>query len=169
MKHLTRYSGFTPQDRQDEILDKISKYGIKSLTENELEFLNSFSKGKEKEVHDKISLKESEITFSDDDGFFTFEMKEVKNLGDELKIIGTLYVPDLTFEDGKRIPGRIEGDITYFPSTGHTELNFEVDVNDPYKKSKKLVKYDVFEFCEGLEYELDSFIDYVVSEIENNI
>ena len=27
--------------------------------------------------------------------------------------------------------------------------------------------YDVFEFCNGLEYELDSFIDYVVSELEN--
>ena len=28
--------------------------------------------------------------------------------------------------------------------------------------------YDVFEFCNGLEYELDSFIDYVISEIEEN-
>ena len=26
--------------------------------------------------------------------------------------------------------------------------------------------YDIFEFCNGLEYELDSFIDYVIDEIE---
>jgi hypothetical protein len=26
--------------------------------------------------------------------------------------------------------------------------------------------YDVFEFCNGLEYELDSFVDYVVSELD---
>ena len=30
-----------------------------------------------------------------------------------------------------------------------------------------VTNYDVFEFCNGLEYELDSFIDYVVSELDD--
>ena len=28
-------------------------------------------------------------------------------------------------------------------------------------------EYDVLEFCNGLEYELDSFLDYVISTIED--
>jgi hypothetical protein len=39
MKHLMRYEGYTSTERVDDILDKISKYGIKSLTQLEKEFL----------------------------------------------------------------------------------------------------------------------------------
>jgi len=41
MKHLMRYEGYTSMERVDDILDKISKYGIKSLTQLEKEFLDS--------------------------------------------------------------------------------------------------------------------------------
>jgi hypothetical protein len=32
-------------------------------------------------------------------------------------------------------------------------------------KDEEGYEYDVFEFCNGLEYELDSFLDYVVGEL----
>ena len=57
----------------DDILDKISKYGIKSLTPLEKEFLDSHKSGKQEELHDKLAKSESETTFEDDNGLFKFE------------------------------------------------------------------------------------------------
>ena len=106
-----------------------------------------------------MAKSEVETTFEDDLGKFTFELSEVqkiKNKGgelEEIEIIGTLYVPDLKLSSGKKVEGRLEGKIIKY-SNGTTSLEFEKD------------GYDVFEFCNGLEYELDSFIDYVVLEID---
>jgi hypothetical protein len=41
MKHLMRYENYTSTERMDDILDKISKYGIDSLSDLEKEFLDS--------------------------------------------------------------------------------------------------------------------------------
>lgn len=159
MKHLMRYENYTSTERMDDILDKISKYGIDSLSDLEKEFLDSHKTGKEQELHDKLAKSEVETTFEDDLGKFTFELSEVqkiKNKGgelEEIEIIGTLYVPDLELSSGKKVEGRLEGKIIKY-SNGTTSLEFEKD------------GYDVFEFCNGLEYELDSFIDYVVLEID---
>jgi hypothetical protein len=159
MKHLMRYENYTSTERMDDILDKISKYGIDSLSDLDKEFLDSHKTGKEQELHDKLAKSEVETTFEDDLGKFTFELSEVqkiKNKGgelEEIEIIGTLYVPDLELSSGKRVEGRLEGKIIKY-SNGTTSLEFEKD------------GYDVFEFCNGLEYELDSFIDYVVLEID---
>ena len=60
----------------------------------------------------------------------------------------------MEFESCKKIEGRLEGKIISYKGTGQTALEFKKD------------KYDVFEFCNGLEYELDSFIDYVVDELD---
>ena len=78
MKHLMRYEGFSPQDRQDEILDKINKYGIKSLNVDEIEFLDSYSKGDQENTHKKLQLHENETTFEDDQGYFKFELKSIR-------------------------------------------------------------------------------------------
>ncbi len=154
-----RYENYTSTERMDDILDKISKYGIDSLSDLEKEFLDSHKTGKEQELHDKLSKSEVETTFEDDLGKFTFELSEVQKIKsksgelEEIEIIGTLYVPDLEWPNGKKIEGRLEGKIIKY-SNGTTSLEFEKD------------GYDVFEFCNGLEYELDTFIDYVVSEID---
>jgi hypothetical protein len=70
----------------------------------------------------------------------------------------------LTWEDGTTIEGRLEGRIVDF-GDGRTSPDFFIAAKHP--KSGKEVQFDVFDFCGGMEYELDSFIDYVVSEIEN--
>jgi hypothetical protein len=161
MKHLMRYEGYTSMERVDDILDKISKYGIKSLTQLEKEFLDSHKSGQEEETHDKIAKEESESVFEDDRGYFKFEHTETEDYGDEIHYIGTLYVPDLEWPNGKRLEGRLEGRIVVY-SNGTTSPDFYSISKDP----KTHEYYDVFEFCNGLEYELDSFIDYVVSELE---
>lgn len=160
MKHLMRYEGYTSKERVDDILDKISKYGIKTLTPLEREFLDSHKSGREEEIHDKISKEETESIFEDDNGYFKFEHTETEDYGDEIHYIGTLYVPDLVFPTGKRVKGVLEGRIVVFKD-GQISPDF-------YSQSKKENEdgYDVFEFCNGLEYELDSFLDYVVSELE---
>jgi hypothetical protein len=161
MKHLMRYEGYTSNERADDILDKISKYGISSLTPLEKEFLDSHKSGKQEELHDKLAKSETETTFEDDNGLFKFEFDSCEDYGDEVHYLGTLYVPDLELPGGRTIEGRLSGRIIVY-SNGQTSPDFYSIQKDPRSGDN----YDVFEFCNGLEYELDSFIDYVVSELE---
>lgn len=157
MKHLMRYEGYSTKERVDDILDKISKYSINSLTKSEKEFLDAHANGSEEEVHNRITKEESETVFEDDFGYFKFEHQETEDYGNEIHYIGILYTPDLEFINGKRIEGRLEGRIV-LTSDGLTSPDFYHVVDDK-------THYDVFEFCNGLEYELDSFIDYVALEL----
>jgi hypothetical protein len=154
MKHLMRYEGFSSMDRADEILDKISKYGIQSLSKSEKDFLDSYKSGEEESYHNQLSKKEVETTFEDDNRLFRFEFEESEDHGDEIHHIGILYVPPLEWPNGKRIEGRLKGRIIAY-SGGQTSPDF----------SSECGQYDVFEFCNGLEYDLDNFIDYVVGEL----
>jgi len=160
MKHLMRYEGYTAPQRVDDILDKISKYGMNSLREDEKEFLNAHKIGNEEEIHNKMIVDEIDTIFEDDNGYFKFEHSETEDYGDEIHYIGTLYVPDLRFPSGKKIEGRLEGRIIVYEN-GSVSPDFYSIIKDPHTHDN----YDVFEFCNGLEYELDSFIDYVVDEL----
>jgi hypothetical protein len=132
-----------------------------SLRPNELDFLNAHKTGTEEEIHKKMAFDENDTIFEDDNGYFKFEHSETEDYGDEIHYIGTLYVPDLEFPNGNRLEGRLEGRIIVYTKSGQNSPDF-------YSVSKKANEdgYDVFEFCNGLEYELDNFIDYVVSELE---
>lgn len=159
MKHLMRYEGYSSKERVDDILDKISKYGIKSITNLEKEFLDAHALGSEEEVHKILTKEESETVFEDDYGHFKFELEEVEDYGDETHYIGIMYVPDLEFPNGKRIEGRLYGRIVVFEN-GTTSPDFYSESKHDNEDS-----YDIFEFCNGLEYELDNFIDYIVKEL----
>ena len=158
MRHLMRYEGYSTAQRVDDILDKISKYGMKSLTSLEKEFLDAHQSGGEEAVHNALTKEESEKVFEDYAGMFKFEFDSIEEYGDEIHYLGTLTCPDLV-ENGKTISGRLEGRIVYYPETTFTSPDFGVQINGK--------DFDVFDFCSGYEYELDSFIDYVVSELEN--
>ena len=80
MKHLMRYEGYTAQQRVDDVLDKISKYGISSLREDEKEFLNAHRSGNEEEIHQKMVLDENETIFEDDNGYFDKYAKDEKGI-----------------------------------------------------------------------------------------
>ena len=145
------------QEKTDELLDKISKYGIISLTIHEKEFLDAVSLGDEEIVRTKMRILSTDTIFEDD--YFKFELEDIKYEEDGIEYIGTLYVPDLE-KSHKTIEGNLKGKIILY-NTGVYSLEFLKVVSE---KSKE-VEYDVFEFCSGLEYELDSFIDYVVEEL----
>lgn len=150
---------YSISERVNDILDKISKYGMKSITKLEKEFLDSYSIGKENETHNKINKDEYEFIFEDEDGYFKFELIDIVEFEDEKHYNGVIYVPDIILKN-KKIEGRLEGNITVYLD-GTISPDF-------YLISKKTI-YDIFEFCEGLEYELDNFVDYIIKKIERKI
>jgi len=156
-----RYENYSATERMDDILDKISKYGVDSLTPLEKEFLDSHKTGNQEELHTKLAKEESEKVFEDDFGYFKFEHAETEDYGDEKHYIGNLYVPDLEFPDGTRIEGRLSGRIIKYQSG-----QISPDFNSIQLDKESGDHYDIFEFCNGLEYELDSFLEYVVAELE---
>jgi len=157
MKHLMRYEGYTTQQRVDDLLDKISNYGINSLNKLEKDFLDAHKMGKEEEVHNILTKKESECTFEDDSGMFRFEFDKIEKVDDEFRYYGTIYLPNLTI-GGKVISGKLYGYILYHTSSGF--------ISPEFYKSENGTDYEIFDFCSGSEYELDSFLEYVISEIE---
>jgi hypothetical protein len=152
-----RYEGYTTTQRVDDILDKISKHGIKSISTLEKDFLDAHKSGNEEELHNQLAKEESEKVFEDDAGMFKFEFESMEEYEDEIHYLGTLTCPDL-IENEQTISGRLEGRIVYYPNTSATSPDFGVQINGK--------DFDAFDFCEGYEYELDSFIDYVVQELE---
>ena len=149
---------FSGQEKTDELLDKISKYGMLSLTTHEKDFLDAVSIGDEEIVKTKMRILSTDTIFEDD--YFKFELDAIKYEEDGIEYIGTLYVPDLE-KSHKTIEGNLKGKIILY-NTGAYSLDFLKVVNE----KGKVVDYDVFEFCSGLEYELDNFIDYIIQELE---
>lgn len=148
-----RYEGYSAAQRVDDILDKISRYGINSITKLEREFLDAHRIDGQEDLHARITKEESEKVFEDDFGRFKFTLDRIERGDDEVHFLGTLECPDYSAGNGKKVPGILTGKIILFEN-GNTSPEFS---------SQGL---DVWDFCEGLEYELDSFVDYVVGELE---
>jgi hypothetical protein len=152
MKHIITYESY--HDKYlNEILDKIHTSGMSSLSKGEKDYLDAYSKDdEEKMTH--LEFEKGQRKFQSSDGYFEFQYNYVEDFGDETRYYGILIVPDLEWPNGKRIKGELEGYISVL-SNHQIVPNFERD------------EYDVLEFCNGLEYELDSFLEYVVSTLED--
>ena len=85
------------------------------------------------------------------------EFDKIEKVDDEFRYYGTIYLPNLTIS-GKVISGKLYGYISY-----HTISGF---ISPEFYKSENGKDYDIFDFCGGFEYELDSFLEYVIYEIE---
>ena len=96
MKHLMRYEGYTAQQRADDLLDKISKHGIKSISTLEKDFLDAHKIGKEDEIHNILTKKESECTFDDDFGMFRFEFDKIEKVEIESEYDELTFAPIFT-------------------------------------------------------------------------
>lgn len=105
-------------------------------------------------VDDGVFNTKDQETFTDDDGRFTFTLEEIEVYEDETHYVGVLECPDHTDGDGRTTLGFLHGSIVAY-NNGQISPEFE--------HSEGL---DVWDFCEGLEYELDNFLDYVVGELK---
>lgn len=144
--------------RVNEILDKIAKYGILTITILEKDFMDIYSLGIVSDTIKRLELLNNAFTYDDDN--FKFELKETIVMIDETYYIGTLYVPELVFSDGLIVEGNLEGKIISF-NNGTYALEFDKNI----QVKKKKIRYEVYDFCWGLEYELDNFIDYIIQEL----
>jgi hypothetical protein len=137
----------------DEILDKISKFGFSFLTKAEKDFLEAYSK-EDGEKMNKIQIEQVSRKFYSSDSKFVFTLIDIEKCGKEdILYHGELLVPDYKLENGEIIKGILTGHI--WSLNGHNIPIFEKD------------GYDILDFCDGIEYELDLFLDYVVLTIND--
>ena len=142
---------YTKEERLDQLLDKILSFGIDSLSEMELDFLDAHSNGSEEEINNLLNDIENSITFYSSDGLFTFKLEEIYQLDTSIELIGTITVPDM--KGGKSVVrGNLWGKIIVW-----SKNQFSVDFSDG--------KMDIFDFCEVIEYELDIFIEEIIQEL----
>lgn len=99
---------------------------------------------------------EAEQVFEDEN--FKFTLESIEPVGEETYYWGILECPDYTYggeeDEQETIPGKFHGRIVGFDN-GMVMQDFECPDD--------LTIYDI---CEGLEHELDSFLQYVVDEIK---
>lgn len=154
MKFIKLFEEYSAQERQDDILDKISSQGIESLTDDERRFLDSFKDGKQDIVNDELNGPVE--NFDDnyfDDNLFSFKLRNVEDREYEVEFFGELTVPDPFKEDGQI---SLEGSFKLFRDSRQILPEFSNS------------EYDVYELITDLTYELDGFLDYVVSELGFN-
>jgi hypothetical protein len=152
MDPIYRYINYSSQDRLNDILDKISHLGKGKLSELELEFLDSYSAHQEEEMNMILKEAENDTIFESDDQLFVFKLDEIHRYSDQVHLIGTIKVPDMQLR-GKKIEGVLYGKIIFYRKD-----QFAIDFSDG--------KHDIFEFCSGIEYELDIFIDEIIKKVK---
>ena len=153
MKYLKT---FETHSYLDELLDKINASGYDSLTQLEKDWLKAHSTDKEEEA-EKIERELGKRTFTSSNNLFSFDFIEMEDYGDEQIIRGTIDVPSIEFYNGSRLDGTIEGYIEVRDGVGHPN----------FQKEAFGGTYDIYDFCQGLEYELDSFIQDIVDELNS--
>ena len=120
MKHLMRYEGYTTAQRVDDILDKISKHGIKSLSNLEKDFLDAHKYGGEENVHQELNKIESERFFEDDSGLFKFEFDHIEYHNNEKHYYDTHLYNDHN-EKRSMILDLLDSVTLQFPNPGPAE------------------------------------------------
>lgn len=141
------------EDYLNEILDKISKFGLSFLTKAEKDFLDAFSR-EDGQTMNKIQREQISRKFESIDSKFTFILVDVEKKSEEgVFYHGELRVPDLLLANGRTVQGIMNGYI--WSINGNNIPVFEKD------------GYDVLEFCDGIEWEFDIFLDYVISTIKD--
>ena len=147
MKYLKT---FETHSYLDELLDKINASGYDSLTSLEKDWLNAHSTDREEETQ-KIEREMGKRKFTSSNRLFTFYFEEMEDYGDEQIYKGTIHVPSID----DVIEGVIEGQIEVH--NGAVAPNFQKNING--------LDLDIYDFCEGLEYELDKFLQDIVDEL----
>jgi hypothetical protein len=125
----------------DEILDKIGSEGFGSLSDGEKDFIKSFKAGKENETYKEFTKKVYQ------DGMFEFKLDRIEKQGGDRKVLhGVLKI------NGKKFNGYV--------------TRMDSGMNDPqFNDESGSTLWDHAD-VDGFEYDLDNFIDNIVSDNE---
>lgn len=137
----------------DEILDKTLKYGIISLTNPEINFLDSLSTESKEVIEERYNILISGVVFDSD--IFRFELIDVKKEKTNYSIQGNLYTPN--FLD---ISGSFTGNILVYKNK-----SYHLDFYKVIANGKKETEYSAIDFSKGFESELDDFIIMIIKEV----
>lgn len=122
------------EDRLNDILDRISKYKLDSLTQSDREFLDKYSK--ENDGYHRIKLSGFE---------FIFDLDKTSTFQDEFRVYGSIFVGGIRF-DGSLI-GFPSGDgfegFIFKKRSGDESVQFGTDFGDWVNKN--LLDYEVSE------------------------
>ena len=151
MKYLKT---FETHSYLDELLDKINASGYDSLTQLQKDWLKAHATDKEEETQ-KIERELGKRSFISSNRLFSFVFIDSEDYEDVEYLKGTMYVPSIEWENGNKIEGVLEGYIEVRDGVG--QPNFE--------KEAFGATYDIYEFCQGLNHELDDFIQDIVDEL----
>jgi len=132
------------EDLRDQILDKIGKEGIGSLTQYEKDFLNTFKNGNSQEF-----FNEKNKTFEDD--MFKFVLSNIEDYDGEEG--GIRFRGTMEYKESNHI---LKGSIVE-TATGKIISSFRVDENE--------TDYDIVDPEDFGYYE--SFLSYVIDEISS--
>lgn len=147
---IRRYRGldFDKNERQNEILDKIHKYGIESMLPLEKLFLDNIESNEY--YSDALNKFESLNIFECD--LFTLEIISINTVGNNITLMCNLYTPDMILDDIV-YSGFLTGTIRYNLISKRIHNNL--------KKNK----FNVYQFIDGFEFEFDDFMDFVIESI----
>ncbi|MFW6225534.1 MAG: DUF6576 domain-containing protein [bacterium] len=140
---ITKYNDFLNENKNvDSILDKISKHGMNSLSKEEKEYLNKFSRGEDQD--DKINDVMKGKSFVSDllhIPHLEFVYDKSEHFGNEIKHFGDLIFGEVVYTGFISCDNK--GEFKYAEFFDVIDSNY--DDEDLYTKA------------EGLEQEVDSF------------
>jgi hypothetical protein len=142
----------------DFILDKLLKFNkdINQLDKIEVECLSAYAENRHKDALFAFNMDDAR-TFYSDEGDFVFKHTRTTYNKGFMCYFGTIFVPDYTDEEtGTVIPGALHGYIEYVPENKIVLPFFGRD------------NADILDFCNGLECELDTFLETVCHSLYNN-
>ena len=151
MINIKTYKQFNENVDIDSILDRISKSGYDSLSDVDKKKLDNYSNGISDDTDIFADLLNKK--YNDTYRYFNFNLTKVVYNGAELKIYGLLSLPSIENVDSNNI-------------SGYIDVNLNSMVNDLEFNRSGYIPYD---FVEGLEYELDAFIESIVDDVMDYI
>lgn len=158
MKYLKTFQLYESTERLNQILDKISKSGMDSLSDLEKKFLDQKSKDEVvDDTEDLLSIEKGYVFEGNILGNkISFEFDEVEGEG------GEIYGDDGEEHDMYRIDGKVEfGEYDYLGF-----IYIRVD-NDEYQYCQLycLTRNDYIEFDENIEKELNRFFSDITEKV----
>jgi len=127
------------EERLDNILDRISKYGLNSLPQSEREFLDKLSK--ENDGYHRIKFNSME---------FIFDLDKTSTFQDEFRVYGSIFVSGLRFDGslvGFPTGEGFEGFI-FKKRSGEEKIQFGTDLHDWIDNN--LLEYELIQLNDWL-------------------